>query len=107
MTRHPLPLALLSIALLAGAGCRPAPRTTVGASDTQRVHALLLNGGGRPASNYASHLRHMEAMEDVLVAAHVPPGHTTALSADGSDPALDLATREAATAEQFWLLSGT
>jgi thiol-disulfide isomerase/thioredoxin len=49
----------------------------------------------------------MEAMEDVLAAAHVPPGHTTALSADGSDPGLDLATREPGTVPDFWLLSGT
>ncbi|HWP67438.1 MAG TPA: redoxin family protein [Candidatus Limnocylindria bacterium] len=105
MTR-PLPPFVLSL-LLAASGCRTGAAPLAPPLDTQRVHALLLNGGGRPASNYASHLRHLEAMQDVLAAADVPPTHVTVLNADGTDPGLDLATREPETAEYFWLLAGT
>jgi thiol-disulfide isomerase/thioredoxin len=104
--RHRWLLATLLTVVSAGVACRaphPAPR----AIEPQRIHALLLNGGGRSSSNYASHLRHLEAMEDVLSAAGLPPGHTTALSADGEDPGLDLATRDPDTAADFWLLAGT
>ena len=102
-------LAMLpALVLLLTLSCqqRPAPSGPT-ATDADRVHALLVNGGGQPAANYYSHLRHLEEMEDVLRAAGIPAARTTALSSDGDDPGLDLATREAATDESFWLVRGT
>jgi thiol-disulfide isomerase/thioredoxin len=105
---HPSVLALALLVLLSGAGCRTrAPTGSTPPIDTERIHALLVNGGGRPQSNYASHLRHLEEMRDVLGAAELPAGRITALSSDGSDPGLDLATRESTPADGFWLLQGT
>jgi thiol-disulfide isomerase/thioredoxin len=99
---------LPALLLLLAAACqqRPAPDGPA-ATDADRVHTLLVNGGGQPATNYYSHLRHLEEMEDVLQAAGVPPARTTVLSSDGANPGLDLATREAATDESFWLVRGT
>jgi thiol-disulfide isomerase/thioredoxin len=105
--RHLGVLAIPFLVLLGGIGCRTPPPGGAPPIERARIHALLLNGGGRSQSNYASHLRHLQEMQDVLAAAEVPPARTTTLSADGSDPALDLATREVATAEDFWLLQGT
>jgi len=99
---------LPALVLLLVFGCQqpPAPDGP-SATDADRVHALLVNGGGQPAANYYSHLRHLEEMEDVLRAAGIPAARTTALSSDGDDPGLDLATREVATDESFWLVRGT
>jgi len=72
-----------------------------------RLTALLLNGGGAPASNYQSHLNHLKLLVKVLHEAGVPPGRITVLSGDGANPTADLALREAQPEEDFWRLGGT
>ena len=70
------------------------------------VHALLINGGDRPTSNYLSHLHHLEDMVHVLRGRGVAPEHIHVFSADGEDPSADLTTRDSPPAD-FWLLEGT
>ena len=74
---------------------------------TPRVTALLINGGGTPASNYRSHLVHLRLLVKVLGEAGVPARRITVLSGDGPNPAADVAQREAQPEEDFWLLGGT
>jgi len=71
------------------------------------VHALLINGGGKPAINYQSHLLHIERIHGLLLEAGVPESRISILSADGTDPAADLATREQHAEPDFWRLTGT
>src|SRR5947209_20245501 len=66
------------------------------------VHALLINGGDRPTSNYLSHLHHLEDMVHLLRVRGVAPEHIYVFSADGEDPAADLTTRDSPPAD-FWL----
>ena len=70
------------------------------------VHALLINGGDRPTSNYLSHLHHLEDMVHLLRARGVAPEHIHVFSADGEDASVDLTTRDSPPAD-FWLLEGT
>jgi thiol-disulfide isomerase/thioredoxin len=71
------------------------------------IHALLLNGGGRREINYRSHLQHVRTLVELLTAAGVPRARLTVFSADGDDPASDLAVREDAPARGAWLLPGS
>ena len=68
------------------------------------VHAVLINGGGRPRINFQSHLTHIRGVLDVLERSGVPRGNITIFSADGSDPGEDLAVREINDADDFWVL---
>jgi thiol-disulfide isomerase/thioredoxin len=70
------------------------------------VHALLINGGDRPASNYLSHLHHLEDLVDVLRRRGLAPERIHVFSADGQDPAADLTRRDVPPPE-FWLIDGT
>jgi hypothetical protein len=70
------------------------------------VHALLINGGSQPASNYLSHLQHLQEMVRLLGERGIPPERITIFSADGQDPAADLATRLVAPPD-FWLIEDT
>jgi len=70
------------------------------------VHALLINGGDRPESNYLSHLHHLEDMVEVLRGRGISPGRIHVFSGDGEDRAPDLATRDVPPAD-FWILDGT
>ena len=72
-----------------------------------RVTALLVNGGGAPSTNYRSHLIHLRLLIKVLAEAGVPARRITILSGDGTNPAADVALREAQPEEDFWLLGGT
>ncbi len=72
-----------------------------------RVEALLINGGGRPAVNYQSHLLHVRALVQVLRHAGVPDRRITILSGDGADPAADLALRDPQPEQDYWLVEGT
>jgi len=58
------------------------------------VHALLINGGSKPQVNYQSHLHHVEEMVDLLLDRGIPRQRIDVFSADGADPAADLARRE-------------
>jgi thiol-disulfide isomerase/thioredoxin len=75
--------------------------------DAGRVWAILVNGGGSPASNYQSHLLHVRLLTEFLVHTGVPPAHITIFSADGADPEPDLAVREVQPETDFWMLRGT
>jgi thiol-disulfide isomerase/thioredoxin len=72
----------------------------------ERIHALLLNGGGSPEANYASHLAHIRELTSLLTRAGVAPARISILSGDGDDPAPDLAVGEPEI-EGAWLLEGT
>ncbi len=69
--------------------------------------AVLINGGGRPAINYQSHLLHLKEFNDLMRRPGVPASNVTTFNADGSDPGADLAVREIQAEEDFWLLRGT
>jgi thiol-disulfide isomerase/thioredoxin len=70
------------------------------------VHALLINGGDRPASNYLSHRQHLEDMVSLLRRRGVRPERIHIFSADGEDEGADLASR-GGPPPGFWLIEGT
>jgi hypothetical protein len=70
------------------------------------THALLLNGGSSPASNYLSHLHHLQDMVRVLERRGVPRERIHIFTADGDDPEPDLAARDTQP-PGFWLIAGT
>jgi len=85
----------------------PVKAPVVLADDEVRTHALLINGGGNRRINYQSHLLHVNRIYSLLTEAGIPGDQISILSADGSDPAPDLATREVLKESDFWMLSGT
>lgn len=68
---------------------------------------VLINGGGRPAINYQSHLLHVKQLNSLMRHREVPATDVTIFNADGSDPEKDLAVREIQGEADFWLLRGT
>jgi hypothetical protein len=94
------PTSAVNDAALAAAE-EPAP-----AVPPERIHALLLNGGGSPEANFASHLAHIRQLTSLLTRAGVAPARISILSGDGDDPAPDLAV-SAPEIEGAWLLEGT
>jgi len=70
------------------------------------MHALLINGGDKPESNYLSHLHHLEDMVELLGRRGVAAERIHIFSADGQDESADLATRDAPPPD-FWLIEGT
>jgi len=70
------------------------------------THALLINGGSKPQSNYQSHLHHLQEMVELLEERGLPRERIHIFSADGEDKAPDLAVRDTLP-QQFWLLEGT
>lgn len=68
------------------------------------LYALLLNGGARKEINYQSHLHHIRRAWELLREDGVPPANITVFSADGADPAPDLATRATDDVRGFWVL---
>jgi len=85
----------------------PGTIPVVMADDEVRTHALLINGGGNRQINYQSHLLHVKRIYRLLSESGVPGNQISILSADGSDPDSDLATREVQNESEFWMLSGT
>lgn len=75
--------------------------------DPARLHAVLVNGGGEPETNYRSHLGHLRAALRVLRAARVPRANVAVFASDGSDPEPDLAARAEPSARAAELLDGT
>lgn len=71
---------------------------------TGRFKAVLINGGGKPAINFQSHLTHVRTLVDFLRASGVDGDDIVIFSGDGSDPAADLATRAADSEPDAWLL---
>src|SRR5262245_32160989 len=70
------------------------------------IHALLINGGNQPSSNYLSHLQHLQEMVDVLHRRGVAMDRIHVFSADGEDPAADLTTRSPSP-QDSWIVEGT
>jgi thiol-disulfide isomerase/thioredoxin len=75
--------------------------------DPQRLHAVVLNGGGDRAGNYFSHSVHVRSILAVLEAAQVPQENVTIFASDGEDPTPDLAVRELRPDGDTWILDGT
>ncbi len=71
---------------------------------TERLSAVIVNGGGKPQINYYSHLEHVRRLLRALEASGVPPERIVVFSGDGADPGLDLATREGELPPDFWML---
>lgn len=92
-------MARMALALIA-AGCAEV------VAEEPALHALLINGGGRPDENYASHIEHLHALSALLARAAVPADRISVLNADGTDPAPDYVRRESELDNQ-WLLEGT
>jgi hypothetical protein len=67
----------------------------------------MINGGSTPQINYHSHLHHLQDLRDLLLRAGVRPERFAILASDGSDPGLDLTTREVQPEPEFWRLYGT
>jgi hypothetical protein len=70
------------------------------------THALLINGGHKPESNYLSHLHHLQDLVAVLQQRGLPPANIHIFSADGEEDAADLAMREK-KGSRFWIIDGT
>lgn len=87
-------LGILACVGLTG-GCRTSFTAVPAAPGGGALHVLLINGGGSPEGNFASHLEHLKRMLALLDGAGVPPERITVLSSDGADPAPDLAVRDA------------
>ena len=94
-------LLLLAPLLLAAAPLRAAEPVA-----PDRLHVLMINGGGDREDNFASHLSHLRQLADLLERARVPHDRVTILASDGSNPAPDLAVR-GPELEGTWLLEGT
>lgn len=76
--------------------------------DPKRIHAVLINGGGRRAINYQSHVIHLREVLGVLESAGVPPAQIAVFASDGEGAGKDLATRELRPdGDDGWLLDGT
>src|SRR5262245_18848665 len=106
---HGLFVLLAAIALALGVARRPAPLAAPGepADTPPRLQVVLLNGGGQPASNFYSHLLHVQQLSDVLRRAGISPTDIAIFNADGADPAADFAVRDLQPEADFWLLRGT
>lgn len=81
------------------------PQGTVGKLD--RVHAVLLNGGGTKEQNYRSHVLHLQHFARLLRAAGVPEENIVIFNGDGEDPEPDVAVRTSARHRHGWLAQGT
>ncbi len=71
-----------------------------------KIHALLINGGSKPSSNYLSHLHHLQDMVELLKRRGLPPERIHVFSADGEESAEDLAVRDLLP-DGFWVIEGT
>ncbi len=103
--------ALLPASAAAASGGAPAtgierPVAVSAATAAGVTHALLLNGGAKPASNFLSHFHHLEDMVRLLEQRGVPRERIHVFSADGEEPGADLAQREVPP-PAVWLLDGT
>jgi thiol-disulfide isomerase/thioredoxin len=88
------------------AGLMVAGTGWAGEANHGTTHALLINGGSKPASNYLSHLHHLQEMVEVLEARGIPRKRIHIFSADGEEAGADLAVRDTKPGE-FWLIEGT
>jgi thiol-disulfide isomerase/thioredoxin len=105
--QHTAAMATLVALLLAVPACRARPVAGAPARAAERLHVLIVNGGGSKAQNYQSHLLHVRRLLEILRAQGVPASRITVLDADGPDPTPDMAVRELQAESDFWLLRGT
>jgi len=101
-TARPALLFLVTAAIVWSCGAQ-APRPT-GWLHTPETHAVLINGGGRPSTNFQSHLVHVRDFVALLQSSGIPAEHIAIFSGDGADPAADLATRETVEEKDLWIL---
>ena len=94
------------IALVLFSSSLPAAGQVPPPASPEATHALLINGGSKPRSNYMSHLHHLEEMVDLLESRGIAGDRIHIFSADGDDPAADLAARDPKP-DGFWLIEGT
>jgi thiol-disulfide isomerase/thioredoxin len=83
-------------ACLGIAACKTPPVTSAAPPpvfDRGTFKAVLINGGGQKEINFQSHLTHVRGLIDYLHGAGARAKDITVFTADGSDPAADLATR--------------
>ena len=98
------------VAALALASCRSTSPSKVGSPAPQPVtrlgqfKAVLINGGGRAAINFQSHLTHVRTLVEFLRAHDVSEHDIVIFSSDGDDPAADLTTRALDSEPDTWLL---
>jgi thiol-disulfide isomerase/thioredoxin len=90
----------------AGEPGEAAPAPAAAGSTAPVLQVLMINGGGSPQDNYASHLAHLRQMLPLLTSGGVARERITILNADGQNPAADLATRDS-DPPSFRLLEGT
>jgi hypothetical protein len=104
--------ALLPLGLLAGPGwadnatSTPPPQSQTPAIDPTKLHVLLINGGGRPAENFRSHVLHLQELLALLGKAGIRQDRIGVLASDGDHPQADVATR-GQDPRGFWLLEGS
>jgi len=102
--------ALVIVAASCARSARVGPETPDPAAATRqvsRLHALLVNGGGRKQINYQSHLLHLGELRELLLDSGVPAERIAVFSSDGEDPGEDVALRATQPEEDFWRLAGT
>jgi thiol-disulfide isomerase/thioredoxin len=76
------------------------------AVDESRFEVLMINGGGQRFQNYQSHLLHLRELFDLLLASGLSSDQVSLFSADGPDPAPDLAVRDQSVLDA-WMIDGT
>jgi thiol-disulfide isomerase/thioredoxin len=95
--------ALLSACARSGVrGARPS-----GAVSIERLHVLMINGGGEASENYQSHVLHLQTLLADLEGAGLPAERIAVFSSDGDDPGADMAIRDPKTDPRSWLVEGT
>lgn len=99
----------LAVALVApavfGAGAEDGVAAPAEQSPAGTIHALLINGGSKPKSNFLSHLHHLEDMVEILEQRGLPSERIHIFSADGEAEEADLAVRDVRP-DNFWLIAG-
>src|SRR5688572_19856060 len=103
-----IPLSGAVLALVVANLCLLPGTVVAGQADSLpgTVHALLINGGDQPSSNFASHVQHLQEMTQLLRQRGIPAERIHVFSADGEDPAADMATRDSPP-QNFWLIDNT
>lgn len=77
------------------------------ARSTDRLHVLMLSGGGSRQENYRSHVSHLKQFLQLTDRAGVPRERVSVLASDGADPGADLAVLDAQPEDGLWLLDRT
>jgi thiol-disulfide isomerase/thioredoxin len=83
------------------------PAASLSVPPAGRLHVLMINGGRDAANNFQSHLLHVKDLLALLRRAGIAADHIAIFSADGADPAADLAVRESDSITDLWRLDGT